>query len=332
MFSATKCLTLILCLSCCCVAQQGSPNQSCKLDPILVSVTDLHGSPVNNLDKRNFELRVDKKIIAVKAVTYRVQPIRIVILLDVSGSMGGSPGHHEKWEVARAALQEALQIPAPQVPIALIAFSNSVGRTFGFGESRSAMQSWVNTIDPTRPSGIHGKTSLRDAILAAEQLLEPHQEGDSIYAITDGGENDSRTKAKDVQAVLLRNHVRLYTFLLDERLTGDEDRAGKQVFADLVANTGGFLFGQAAHDAYSWLNEPQYSFTDKVRGHIAGQTAMLIAQAAAFYRLKPMSTEMLRDDSNLSVNVIGENGKKRSDLLVRYPTKFFCCGSRSSSP
>jgi hypothetical protein len=295
-------------------------------------VIDLHGRPESNLAKNNFEVRVDKKAVDLKAVTYKVQPSRMVILVDMSGSMGGSSGHREKWDITRAAVQEALQVPAPQVPIALIAFSTSVDRTFQFGESRSAMLSWVDTIDPTRRSGPHFKTALRDAIAAADQLLVPHQEGDVIYAITDGGENDSRTKAKDLHRVLLRNRVRLYTFLLAENMPIEEERSEKQDFANLVTTTGGFFFGETSRDSYSWLSQPRYSFDDKIKDRIGGQTAMLIAQTAAFYRIELLHSEELKDGSKLSVTVIGQNGKKRSDLLARYPTKFFSCSSSLVSP
>jgi von Willebrand factor type A domain len=332
MLSATKYPVLVLALAFYCAAQQSPANRPCTPEPILVSVVDLHGRPQSNLEKINFEVKVDKKIVELKAVTYKVQPSRMVVLLDTSGSMGGSRGSHEKWAITRSAVQEALTVPAPQVPIALIAFSDTVYKTYPFGGSRSAMLSWVDSIDPTQRSGPHGKTALRDAVAAADQLLDPHQEGDVIYAITDGGENDSKTTTKGVQSQLLRNHVRLYTFLLAEHTPIDEEWTGKQDFGNMVVNTGGFLFGEASRDSSSWATPAQYSFNNKIKDGIAGQTAMLIAQTAAFYRVELVHPEALKEGSNLSVSVIGGNGKKRADLLVRYPKKFFPCGPPSVSP
>ena len=332
MLSATKHLTSVIAFALCSVAQQSPANKSCSPEPILVSVVDLHGRPQSSLETSNFEVRVDRKFTELRAVTYKVQPSRMVILLDTSGSMAGAPGGREKWEVARAAAEAAISVPSSKVPIALIAFSNTDYKTFPFSDSRSDMLSWLDAINSTQRSGPHGKTALRDAIAAADRLLDPHQEGDVIYAITDGGENDSSTTATELQTVLLRNHVRLYTFLLADRTPIDEEWAGKQDFANLVTNTGGFLFGEASRDSYSWLNQPQYSFNDKIKDRIAGQTTMLIAQTAAFYRLELVHPDALKDGSNLSVHVIGQDRKKRSDLLVRYPTKFFSCGSPGLSP
>jgi Mg-chelatase subunit ChlD len=211
MLSGTRYLpSLFLSLVPFCLAQQTPTNEPCTPEPILVSVVDLHGRPQDSLDKSNFEIKADKRIVELKAATYKVQPSRMVVVLDTSGSMGGSLGSHEKWDITRAAVQEALSVPAPVVPIALIAFSNTVYKTFPFDQSRSSMWSWLDSIDPKQRSGPHGKTALRDAIAAADRLLAPHQEGDVIYAITDGGENDSKTTTtRELQSQLLRNHVRL---------------------------------------------------------------------------------------------------------------------------
>ncbi len=334
MLSATKYLPLFfLSLVPFCPAQQTPTNEPCTPEPILVSVVDLHGKPQDSLDKSNFEVKVGRKVVELKEVIYKVQPSRMVVVLDTSGSMGGSSGSHEKWEITRAAVQEVLSVPAPAVPIALIAFSNTVYKTFPFDQSRSAMLSWLDSIDPKQRSGPHGKTALRDAIAAANHLLDTHHEGDIIYAITDGGENDSKiTTTRELQSQLLRNHVRLYTFLLAEHSPIDEESTGKRDLGDMVANTGGLLFGEASRDSLSWANLPQYSFNDKIKDRIAGQTAMLIAQTAAFYRIDLLRPEALKEGSELSVEVVSGKGKKRSGLLVRYPRKFFACSSSPVSP
>jgi hypothetical protein len=331
MSSATKHLALLFfSLASFCLAQQTPRKEPCTPAPILVSVVDLHGRPQDSLDTSNFEVKVDRKIVELQSATYKVQPSRMVVVLDTSGSMSGSPSRHEKWEITRAAVQEALSVPAPAVPIALIAFSNGVYKTFPFNQSRSTMLSWLDGIDPKQRSGLHGKTALRDAIAAANRLLDPHQEGDAIYAITDGGENESTTTNKELESQLLRNHVRLYTFLLRERISVDLEEG--QTFVDMVTNTGGALFGETASDSYWWENQPQYSFDEKIKNRIAGQAAMLVARTAAFYRIDLLHPEAPKEGSNLSVDVVGRNGKKRADLLVAYPKKFFACSSSPTSP
>src|ERR1700690_310325 len=105
MSSAIKYLALLSLVSVC-PAQQSSRDRPCTPEPILVSVVDLHGRPQDSLDKSNFEVKVDRKPVELKTVNYKVQPSRMVVLLDTSGSMGGSAGSYEKWAITRAAVQE----------------------------------------------------------------------------------------------------------------------------------------------------------------------------------------------------------------------------------
>lgn len=80
---------------------------------VIVNVLDRQGTPVRNLTKDNFVAHLNGKPVEVLDAHYSVAPRRIVVLLDVSGSMSApidlftnktiSQGSF-KWHVAREAL------------------------------------------------------------------------------------------------------------------------------------------------------------------------------------------------------------------------------------
>jgi von Willebrand factor type A domain len=222
------------------VAQNAAPGP-CSL---IVNVMDSRGNPIRDLQKDNFRVEVDKHPISISTTGYQLLPRRVVIVLDLSGSMTARENPH-KWEVARTAIQTFLTLTPPQMPVALLAFSGKTLATFGFDRDRASMLSWLNKADD-QTHGVARPTALYDGLLEGLKLLEPHQEGDSIYdVITDGKDNSSVTGSPErLKEALLKNRVRLFTFLLSERFT-EESRIENAIMS--TANeTGGFVLGRAA--------------------------------------------------------------------------------------
>ena len=145
--------------------------------PILVNVLDQRGKPIVDLAKENFQVRWNGKNTIVLDSHYSVAPRRIVVLLDISGSMAGNDS--SKWRIASEALSDLLTITTNDVPISLVTFSDEVHVKFGFEQGRRAITDWVNqkaTKDIAKK-----RTALFDAVATAIHLLDPPRAGDTRF-------------------------------------------------------------------------------------------------------------------------------------------------------
>ena len=57
---------------------------------LMVNVLDRSGNAVRDLTKENFQVKINKQPVVVLGAEYSLAPRRIVVLLDMSGSMGGN--------------------------------------------------------------------------------------------------------------------------------------------------------------------------------------------------------------------------------------------------
>jgi hypothetical protein len=237
--------------------------------------------------------------------------------------MGGVD--RRKWEVARTAVASIIRIAPPNVPIALIAFSNKVRKTFDFDENRLTIMDWLAEVRGERKEDLFGRTMLFDSISAADKMLEPHREGDAIYAITDGGDSGSNLNSKKLENQLLRHRVRLFAFLLDEPFAPKEELAQQQNFLQIVVNTGGFTFGASSDQMLSSAGGPRYRLDIPARERIEAQTELLVAQIGGIYRLDIRPTQALPDESRISLELVNDKGKRRKDVIVLFPRRLMRC-------
>ena len=89
-------------LSFCAFAQSAA---SIPARSILVNVLDRSGNAVRDLTNNNFRVKVNGRPAAISGASYSLAPRRIVVLLDMSGSMGGEKDG-KKWQIAREAVQD----------------------------------------------------------------------------------------------------------------------------------------------------------------------------------------------------------------------------------
>jgi von Willebrand factor type A domain len=284
---------------------------------IVVNVFDMHGRVISNLTKENFRVLLNGKPVALLDAKYSVAPRRIVILLDMSGSMTGET-RTAKWSVAREAVRELLAQTPDDVPIAMLTFARDVRDVFDFSNSRPNITKWLEEGPARRPDLKHlAKTALFDAILEGLKLLGATQPGDSIYAITDGGENASHATAVQTKAALLQSGVRVFTFLFAEPSLGD--KANKDDFLEMVDDSGGSVFGVGGRHrpgGTSW----QVDFVDdkdtqeKVRAGTRGLNILV----RAFWTLE-LAAPSSNKESKMKLEIVDHEGKMRKDVGVTYP-------------
>ena len=301
-------------LSLCALAQTPAsiPTRS-----ILVNVLDRSGNAVRDLTKNNFLVKINKQPVVVLGADYDLAPRRIVVLLDMSGSMGGRRDTN-KWRIAREAVEDLIAQTPADVPIALLTFSDQVHDVFDFRESRSAISRWFDA-GPTQHRYLKGRTALLDAIVASVRMFEPFRAGDAIYAITDGGDNSSHVSLDHTKAVLRESGVRLFGFLFAERSpVGDVD-----LLMELAGDSGGFVFGMSGKGAPDGMSgwsswDAHYDYNERTREKIKLSTQAFNIQVNGFYTVQ-VAPPMHRDKARkVSLEVVDGAGKPRKDVTFTY--------------
>jgi Mg-chelatase subunit ChlD len=298
---------------------QHAQNQPAR--SIIVNVFDRQGNAVRDLDKENFRVRLNGKSAEVLDTHYSFAPRRIVVLLDMSGSMGGNSEKNKKWQIAREALEDLLVETSADVPIALLSFSDHVHDMFDFKQNRSRIAARLKQGTSQR-SNIKGRTALRDAVLASLSLLQPVRAGDAIYAITDGGDNASHASATRTRTSLLESGVRLFTFLFAESPPTEEERAGIDDLVDMVGDSGGFVFGLPSNRGTASVSflpswDFEYDYNERTRDKIKVYTQALNIQVNGFYTLQ-VGEPLSRKDGKIKVEVVTKAGSVRKDVVFTY--------------
>jgi hypothetical protein len=315
-----RALSLILLLLLSCFSALAQPIDACEDRSLIVNVFEQYGQPIQNLQPRDFNVKEGRRSVEPIGAKYTLQPRRIVIVLDTSGSMSGERGSN-KWLVARTATEALLSMASPQVPIALIAFSDNLTATFSFGTQRAEILRWLTRAEEKDSKIIHGHTALFDAIGTAEKMLEPSSEGDVIYAITDDEDNHSVTRGAKLERLLLEKRVRLFMFKLADR-TPPLAEGDNRSLTDISIKTGGFVFGESSSEI-PWARN-RYDFGSAMKKEIEDETALLILQVAGFYKLDLGVAPP--EGAHVSVRVLdGQN--KRKNLLVTSPSRFWSCSA-----
>ena len=148
-------------------------------------------------------------------------------------------------------------------------------------ESRDDLQDELNALREGRKALPKGErlTAIWDALATADAEFDSHQEGDAIYAITDGGENASKLKMNSLRKTLLEKRIRLFTYLGFTFIGGPEFNGGLDLI-DLSDATGGvgistrrndvgmlpaLAYGSGAQLRFPFVNQLQDGFLVPVR-------------------------------------------------------------------
>jgi len=293
------------------------PSPSAPLRSILVNVLDRNANAVRDLTKDSFHIKINKQPVVVLGADYGLAPRRIVVLLDMSGSMGGQRDDN-KWRIAREAVEDLIAQTPADVPIALLTFSDQVHDVFDFRESRSAISRWFRE-GPTQRNSVKGRTALHDAILASLRMLRPYLSGDALYVITDGGDNASHVSFDRTKTALRESRVRLYALLFPEFAPTTEELGGADAVVEMAAETGGFVFGSPGRPALGSISslpgwDLNYDYNDRTRDKIKTYTQVLNTQIQGFYTLQVGVPLQPAKSAKVSLEIVDAAGKTRKDV------------------
>src|SRR2546429_6178011 len=114
-------------------------------------------------------------------------------------------------EIARAIATHLVDAHLANTSLALLFFSDQVHEQIGFSDGTPTLAKRLLDISANPDyvkKNVLGKTALYDAVLAALHLLDAPGFSDSIYLISDGGDNKSRSNQRDVRRALVSSGVR----------------------------------------------------------------------------------------------------------------------------
>jgi Ca-activated chloride channel homolog len=166
-----------------------------------ISVEDGAGRQVMDLRQDEFQVFQDGVAQEIKYFGHENVPISAVLLVDVSGSMEGSPLVEAKV-AALAFVKEA----GPMDAISLVAFNDKVEVVRPFVQDMLQVRTGVHSLTP------HGGTALHDALSKAVDLMQtaPHPRH-VIVLLSDGKDEDSQVKFAAVDKKVQASDVVLFS-------------------------------------------------------------------------------------------------------------------------
>ena len=197
-----------------------------------VSVTDPSNRYVLGLEKHNFHLFEDNVEQKVKDFSSEDAPLSIGLLVDTSGSMGA------KIETSRQAVKEFLKTLNPSDEAFLVEFSDRAELTVGLTHNQQQIKDKLNEA----ASG--GLTALLDAIhVGLQEVKNAKNPRKALLVISDGGDNNSRYTAAQIEDLVREADVQVYAMGVFEPefsfgLTSAEI-SGPKLLSEIAQQTGG---------------------------------------------------------------------------------------------
>ena len=213
-------------------------NVDSTLVLIPVTVTDRLNRFVLGLRQQDFHLLEDGIEQTIAHFSGEDVPLSVGLVFDMSGSMG------DKLRTSRQAVVQFLKTMNPQDEAFLVEFSDRAELAVGFS---SRMEVIENKLMSARPGGL---TAMLDAgELALHEMEKAKNPRKAVLIISDGGDNNSRYSANDLESLVREADVQIYAMGVFEpsifpALTREEV-SGPRLLSELAEQTGGRAFSAA---------------------------------------------------------------------------------------
>lgn len=195
------------------------------------------GLPIEGLRVEDLESKFQVGPAKIVSIVPDDRMHRIVILVDASGSMGS------KWREILTPASILAETEMPNTQMALVVFNDKIEEQVSFSQGQKAIAERLRQIRSGGAITPSGRTALYDSLLAGLQLLEVPTSADSLYVLSDGADNASRTHFDEVARQLSASTVRLFVSLavgqLGNRYPTPEEERGPREMSALVRRTGG---------------------------------------------------------------------------------------------
>ncbi len=276
----------------------------------------------------NFAGSFKGKAVHINSISPDPGPRRVIILLDISGSMLGSTTDAD-WNFPLDLAEVLLVKMPPNTQIGLAVFATELEHVVALTNDRKKLNQELETVRKSRWQFGDRDTAIWDSILAGAKQFDGSQAGDAIYLITDGIDNKSEHSTQNVVQELSCSGIRLFPFLLEDRRKTDREIRPSSFSAqlkltDMATDTGG-LFATAMRP--SSTDYQKWEFVDK-SGNPTALTASLFAQYQQILNVYRLSIDLPGDvekPEGWHLDFDGLDKTARSNFLLRYPQKLASC-------
>jgi len=201
-----------------------------NLVTVPVTVTDASSHAVTGLRKEDFTLYEGEAKQDIRYFSEEDGPISVGLILDLSKSMTN------KIDTERAAVEAFFENANPDDDYFVVAVSSHP--TLIASSTRS-----IRTIETELGLAVpNGNTALLDAIyLGVAQMQSAHYKRHALLIISDGGDNSSRYKLREIKSIVQESDVQIYAIgLFDTTLFKTfEEYMGKKWLGEITDATGG---------------------------------------------------------------------------------------------
>ena len=316
------------------VALALAPTQTqqagCLERAIPVSISSKDGIATPELTIANLEGTYYRHPVTVKAVELAKKPPRVILLIDMSGSM--------KWRVNAIGegAERILESLPLQSEVGLVFFQSEIIPVTLPTSDRKSLLLQVEALRNNRQS-FKGRTALRNAVLAGVKMLGTPALGDSLYLISDGGDNQSKTQEGDMERQLEESGIRLFALVLSDGIMAriiPEEIAGPNLLKSAAGNTGGTAIeaGVAPHidvsgESGAIANDMRVDFVKKdgTPTQLGQDLSQQIRQIVNYYRVDVSLPEPVEKPRALKMELIGFDKSRERTLALSYPNTVFPC-------
>jgi len=291
----------LLCVSS--ISGPAQPPVGCQRRVTTVNVLDHEGNVITGLGTTAFRAESGGRPLKVLS-NFEANPSRrVVIMVDVSGSTINT------GDLARL-LAGSLATSERKFRTAVVLFSEQIVASVDFTRPTEDVLNMLTKLPENK-----GRTALFDALKYAADLFGPPLPGDSVYLISDGGENRSKAKPGDIENELLTKGIRIYSFNLagNRVFSTEEERQGPALLKDLASLTGGMALDLE-------MNSSKAS-----RERVAAKLQRLYREMTDFYVLQIEPSAEFRKPQRWDLELLDSQGRKRQDVRLIYPRKLAPC-------
>jgi hypothetical protein len=325
-----KCLRLSLLFIL--LGSAGDPTQAstdvCEHRSIAVGVVTANGSPAVALLNSNFAGTFHRKPLTILSAELNQKPIRVILLVDTSGSMQGTGSTYQR-DYALLVAEDIVSNLPPDIPIGLGYFSSTLQPVLRPTLDRQGLLLQLEGLR-SHPKSFRGETALWDAVLNAVGMFDRSRTGDVLYAITDGGDTISTAKISSVEQTLTSFGIRLDAFVFQTvamRGLTVEALEGPRIVANVARDTGGTILTQLTDNDHLTPHYADPNVLDKSGKptELGIDLAAQLRQLTSFYQVEFDLPEKIDRPQDWKLSLTGLEKSQRENITLTYPHRLLPC-------
>jgi hypothetical protein len=313
-----------------------SQQAACKSVEIPVGVISVSGNVFRGLAPEDFIGHLQKKPVAVKALTYDDGPRRVLLVVDTSKKLSADIRKAE-IEMIQVLLAEA----QPADTFGIMA-ARGPGQDVKFTADHAAITQALNQAG----DGKRGKDSgVLDTVMVGIEWFGAPQPGDAIVVIAADLEGNHKSNARLVAKALEDNHIRMFGLALGPVQTKSSVAGGTMTstisqglayttpgvgdfvydtgdehFFPLTTNSGGLVFGAINGDS-----RHSYKIDDpRVLQSVRQKARSVSKMISAYYRMQ-IEPPQISHPEDWSLEINGAIQKQTQPMFVLYPHEIGPC-------